>query len=54
MYQELLLNVYEEYKKFFERQKRDLRIIDEKGNLVPGGVLQIKKSEFVTGRRAQV
>ena len=54
MYQELLLNVYEEYKKFCERQKRELRIVDEKGNLVVNGILQIKKSEFVTGRRAQV
>jgi len=39
MYQELLLNVYEEYKKFCERQKRELRLVDEKGNLVTGGVL---------------
>lgn len=46
--QELLLNVYEEYKKFCEKQKRDIRIVGD------GSVLQIRKNETVTGRRSQV
>ena len=46
--EQLLLNVYEEYKKHCERQRRDIRPIN------PGGILQIKKYETVTGRRTQI
>jgi len=46
--QELLLNVYEEYRKFCEKQKKD----PSRHNR--GGVLQIRKNETVTGRRGQV
>lgn len=44
----MLLNVYEEYKKFCEKQRRDIKIVGQ------GSVLQIKKNETVTGRRSQV
>ena len=44
----LLLNVYEEYKKHCERQRRDIKPVN------PGGILQIKKYETVTGRRTQI
>jgi len=46
--QELLLNVYEEYKKYCEKQHKDLK------TNCAGSVLQIKKNETVTGRRPQV
>ena len=46
--EQLLLNVYEEYKKHCERQRRDIKPIN------PGGILQIKKYETVTGRRTQI
>jgi hypothetical protein len=46
--QELLLNVYEEYKKYCERHRRDVN------QVTGGGLLQVKKSEIVTGRRPQV
>jgi hypothetical protein len=53
MAQELLLNVYEEYKKFAEKHRRELKIVDH-GAVFLNGVLQIKKTEIVTGRRATV
>lgn len=43
MTQELLLNVYEEYKKFCERYRKELRIIDQNAILI-NGILQIKKN----------
>ena len=46
--EQLLLNVYEEFKKFCERNKRDIKASSG------GGILQIKKFETVTGRRSQV
>ena len=46
--EQLLLNVYEEFKKYCERTKRDIKAISG------GGILQIKKFETVTGRRTQV
>ena len=46
--QELILNVYEEYRKFCEKHKKDLRSTNG------GGVLQIRKNETVTGRRGQI
>jgi hypothetical protein len=46
--QELLLNVYEEYKKFCEKHHKDISQVSG------GGLLQIKRSEIVTGRRPQV
>jgi hypothetical protein len=39
--QELILNVYEEYKRFCEKNRKD-----------PQKEIQIKKIETVTGRRA--
>jgi hypothetical protein len=53
MTQELLLNVYEEYKKYCEKQRKELRIVDANAVAV-NGVLQVKKNEIVTGRRAAV
>jgi len=53
MAQELLLNVYEEYKKFAEKHRRELKIVNP-GAVFLNGVLQIKKTEIVTGRRATV
>ena len=53
MAQELLLNVYEEYKKFAEKHRRELKIVDLSAVFL-NGVLQIKKTEIVTGRRATV
>ena len=47
--EQLLLNVYEEFKKFCERSKREI-----KGVSGGGGILQIKKYESITGRRTQV
>jgi hypothetical protein len=46
--QELLLNVYEEYKKYCEKHQKDISQVSG------GGLLQIKRSEIVTGRRPQV
>ena len=46
--EQLLLNVYEEYKKHCEKQRRDIKPV------YPGGILQIKKYETVTGRRTQI
>lgn len=46
--QELLLNVYEEYKKYCEKHHKDIAQVSG------GGLLQIKRSEIVTGRRPQV
>lgn len=53
MAHDLLLNVYEEYKKFCERSRRELRIVDPNAVMV-NGVLQVKKNEIVTGRRTAV
>lgn len=39
--QELILNVYEEYKRYCEKNRKD-----------PNKEIQIKKTETVTGRRA--
>jgi hypothetical protein len=44
----LLLNVYEEYKKYCEKYHKDIT------QVTGGGLLQIKKSEIVTGRRPQM
>lgn len=44
----LLLNVYEEYKKYCERHRKDIR------PAANSGILQIKKIESVTGRRTQI
>ena len=46
--EQLLLNVYEDFKKHCERTKKDIR--SNNG----GGILQIKKFETVTGRRTQI
>ena len=43
--EQLLLNVYEEFKKYCERTRKDIRSTNG------GGILQIKKFETVTGRR---
>ncbi len=53
MAQELLLNVYEEYKKFAEKHRRELKIVDPSA-IITNGVLQVKKNEIVTGRRTAV
>ena len=53
MAQELLLNVYEEYKKFAEKHRRELKIVDSNA-IITNGVLQVKKNEIVTGRRTAV
>lgn len=53
MAQELLFNVYEEYKKYCEKHRRELRIADPGAQTI-NGVLQVKKNEIVTGRRTQV
>lgn len=46
--EQLLLNVYEEYKKYCERHRKDIR------PAINSGILQIKKVESVTGRRTQI
>ena len=46
--EQLLLNVYEEFKKFCERHRKDIRPTNG------SGILQIKKSETITGRRTQI
>lgn len=46
--QELLLSVYEEYKKYCEKHRKDIT------QVITGGLLQIKKSEIVTGRKPQM
>ncbi len=53
MAQELLLNVYEKYKKVAEKHRRELKIVDHSAVFL-NGVLQIKKTVIVTGRRAIV
>ena len=56
MAQELMLNVYEEYKKYCEKLRRDLRIVSmtDPNAVIVNGMLQIKKTEIVTGRRTQI
>jgi len=56
MAQELLLNVYEEYKKHCEKSKRDMRVtsIADPSAIVLNGLLQIRKTESITGRRPQI
>ena len=56
MAQELLLNVYEEYKKYCEKLKRDLQMVSstDPNAIIVNGMLQIKKTEIVTGRRTQI
>lgn len=56
MAQELLLNVYEEYKKYCEKLKRDLKVVNatDPTATIVNGMLQIKKTEIVTGRRTQI
>jgi len=56
MAQELLLNVYEEYKKYCEKLKRDLHVVHstDPNAIIVNGMLQIKKTEIVTGRRTQI
>jgi hypothetical protein len=53
MAQELMLNVYEEYKKYAEKNKHNLRLVPatDPGAVIISGLLQIKKTEIVTGRR---
>lgn len=46
--EQLLLNVYEEFKKHCERNRKDIRSTNG------SGILQIKKFETVTGRRTQI
>lgn len=43
--EQLLLNVYEEFKKHCERHRKDIKSVNG------SGILQIKKFETVTGRR---
>jgi hypothetical protein len=47
MAQELLVSIYEEYKKHCEKLQRDLRIVqnDTASTVVVNGILQVKKSE---------
>ena len=56
MAQELMLNVYEEYKKYCEKLRRDLRVVSmtDPNAVIVNGMLQIKKTEIVTGRRIQI
>lgn len=48
--------MYEEYKKYCEKLKRDLRTISstDSNAVIVNGMLQIKKTEIVTGRRTQI
>lgn len=52
--QELILQVYEEYKKYCEKHRRDLTSGMVSKELGAGGLLHIKKHESITGRRSQV
>ena len=58
MVSDLLLQVYEEYKKHCEKYRLDLRLVGGDGacssEAQDAAVLQIKKSEAVTGRRTQI
>ncbi len=56
MAQELMLNVYEEYKKYAEKNRHNLKLVPstDPGAVMIGGLLQIKKTEIVTGRRTQI
>jgi hypothetical protein len=56
MAQELLVNVYEEYKKYCEKLKRDLRLVSatDANAIIVNGMLLIKKTETVTGRRTHI
>ena len=54
MVTDLLLQVYEEYKKHCEKYRLDLRLVGGDGANQNSTVLQIKKSEAVTGRRTQI
>lgn len=52
--QELILQVYEEYKKYCEKHKRDITYGLVSTEYTNGGYLSIKKHESITGRRSQV
>jgi len=56
MAQELLQNVYVEYQKYCEKLKRDLRLVQstDANATIVNGMLQVKKTEIVTGRRTQL
>lgn len=51
-----MLNVYEEYKKYAEKNRHNLKLVPstDPGAVMVGGLLQIKKTEIVTGRRTQI
>lgn len=42
--------MYEEYKKYAEKSKKNLRIVDSNA-VVLNGLIKVKKSEIVTGRK---
>lgn len=48
--------MYEEYKKYCEKLRRDLKVVQitDPNAVVVNGMLQIKKTEIVTGRRTQI
>ena len=50
MAHDLLTNVYEEYKRYSEKSKKVLRIVDPQAVIV-NNLIQVKKSEIVTGRK---
>jgi hypothetical protein len=50
MAQELLTNVYEEYRRYSEKSKKALRIVDPNAVIV-NNLIQVKKTEVVTGRK---
>jgi hypothetical protein len=50
MAQDLLTNVYEEYRRYSERSKKAQRIVDPNAVIV-NNMIQVKKTEIVTGRK---
>jgi hypothetical protein len=50
MAHDLLTNVYEEYRRYSEKSKKALRIVDPNAVIV-NNVIQVKKTEIVTGRK---
>lgn len=50
MAQDLLANVYEEYRRYSEKSKKALRIVDPNAVIV-NNLIQVKKTEIVTGRK---
>jgi hypothetical protein len=50
MAQDLLTNVYEEYRRYSEKSKKALRIVDPNAVIV-NNLIQVKKTEIVTGRK---